>query len=124
MLTAPVQSSTPYSTPAWQRVCAIAAVLIAWVATTYVFWVGYFGADDMGYARYAFLFHRPPIHWLEFRIPAVVAIRACFLMFGASEFSATLPSLIASLMMIVSVAWFVDWPKKLTWVTNAALLIA
>jgi hypothetical protein len=108
----------------WKQAGSLALVLIIWLATTYVFWVGYAGFDDMGYARYAFLFHRPPNHWLEFRIPAILAIRASFLAFGASEFTATLPELLASLMILAAVAWLVDWPRKLAWQSQAAVLIA
>ncbi|HLH38377.1 MAG TPA: hypothetical protein VKX39_04450 [Bryobacteraceae bacterium] len=110
--------------PIWSRPVAIAAVASVWLAMTALFWVGYAGADDMFYARYAFLFHRPPINWWEFRIPAILAIRAAFLLFGPSAFSAALPSLVASLAILFSVAWIVHWPAKLNWQTTGAMLVA
>lgn len=97
---------------------------MTWLATTCIFWVGYTGADDMFYARYAFLFHRPPINWWEFRMPAILAIRASFHLFGVSEFAAALPMLVASLAILASVAWFVGWPSRLNWQTQAAVILA
>ena len=29
-----------------------------WLGMTYAFWIGYAGADDVFYARYAYLLHR------------------------------------------------------------------
>jgi len=93
----------------------IAIPISVWIATTWLFWVGYTGEDDLFYARYAFLFHRPPIVWWEFRMPAILAIRTSFLLFGPSEFAAALPSLLASLAIFASVAWFVEWPRTIRW---------
>lgn len=107
----------------WKRNLSIAAVAFIWLAMTWIFWVGYGGADDMFYARYAFLFHRPPMNWWEFRMPAILAIRASFLAFGPTEFAASIPSLLASLGLLVSVAWFVGWPSKLNWQTQGAMLL-
>ena len=101
-------------------VCAIFAL---WCLTTATFWVGYVGADDLFYARYAFLLHRPPMNWWEFRVPAVLAIRASFAAFGPSEFAAALPTLLSSLLILVSIAWQVDWLKRLSWETTLALIL-
>src|SRR5262249_29884715 len=68
--------------------------------------------------------HRPPITWWEFRMPAILAIRGAFLLFGPTEFAAALPSLLASLAILAAVAWFVDWPRTLTWQSQAAVLVA
>jgi hypothetical protein len=103
---------------------SIALVLSAWAVTTWMFWVGYVGTDDIFYARYAFLFHRPPINWWEFRMPAILAIRVSFLLFGATPFAAAVPSLLASLAILGSVAWFVGWPLQLNWKTQTSMLIA
>jgi hypothetical protein len=103
---------------------AVGSVLLVWLAATWIFWLGYVGTDDIFYARYAHLFHRPPINWWEFRIPAILAIRASFLLLGPTELAAALPNLLASLAILASVAWFVGWPKRLTWQTQAAVLIA
>ena len=102
----------------------IAITLALWLGTTWVFWVGYAGYDDMFYVRYAFRFDRPPISWWEFRIPVILAIRASFLAFGPSEIAACLPTLLASLAILASVAWFVDWPRRLNWQTQASVILA
>jgi hypothetical protein len=107
-----------------RRAFWIALTVFVWVATTWVFWLGYAGEDDLFYGRYAYLFHRPPMVWWEFRMPAILAIRASFLAFGPSEFAAALPSLLASLAILASVAWFVDWPRRITWQSQAAVLLA
>jgi hypothetical protein len=108
----------------WKKYVSMSAVALTWASLTYLFWVGYAGADDMFYARYAFLFHRPPINWWEFRMPEILAMRGLFLLFGPSEFAAALPSLLASLAMLASVAWLVEWPGRLNWQTNAAMILA
>ncbi len=95
-----------------------------WLATTYVFWVGYTGDDDLFYARYAYLFHRPPINWWEFRLPAILAIRASFAAFGPSELAATFPMLLSSLVVLACVAWQVDWLRRPGWEPTLAVLVA
>ena len=102
----------------------VAITLALWLGTTWVFWVGYAGNDDLFYARYAFRFDRPPINWWEFRIPVILAMRASFLAFGLSEIAASLPTLLASLAILASVAWFVDWPRRLNWQTQASVILA
>jgi hypothetical protein len=97
---------------------------MAWLGATWAFWLGYAGDDDLFYARYAYLLHRPPMVWWEFRMPAILAIRAAFLTFGPTEFGAALPSLVASLAILVSVARFVEWPRTLTWQSQTAMLLA
>lgn len=103
---------------------AVASILGLWAVTTYAFWVGYVGDDDLFYARYAYLLHRPPINWWEFRLPAVLAMRASFAIFGPSELAAAVPTLLSSLIILVCVAWQVDWPKRPGWETTLAVLVA
>lgn len=103
---------------------AVGSVALVWLATTWIFWLGYVGTDDIFYTRYAYLFHRPPMNWWEFRIPAILAIRASLLLFGPTEIAAALPNLLSSIAILASVAWFVGWPRRLTWQTQAAVLIA
>lgn len=112
------------SRKACARPLAVALVAIVWLFTTFIFFRGYVGSDDISYARYAFLFHRPPMNHLEFRIPAVMAIRASFFAFGPSELAAALPTLLASLGILASVACFVQWPARLNWRTEASMLLA
>jgi hypothetical protein len=102
----------------------VALPLLVWVLATVVFWVGYTGEDDLFYARYAYLFHRPPIVWWEFRLPAILAMRGSFLTFGPTELAAAVPSLLASLAILGSVAWVVGWPRTLTWQSQSAMLLA
>ena len=115
------------ATGAWAKAyvkpLAVAVVAVVWLLTTFVFFRGYVGTDDIFYARYAFLFHRPPMNHWEFRIPAVMAIRASFLAFGPSEVAAALPTLLASLGILASVAWFIRWPARLNWQTQASMLL-
>jgi hypothetical protein len=107
-----------------RRHLAVVLTAAVWLLVTALCWVGYTGEDDLRYARYAYLLHRPPMVWWEFRMPAILAIRASFLLFGPTEFAAALPSLLASLAILAAVAWFVDWPRTLTWQTQAAVLVA
>ena len=97
---------------------------LLWLLVTALCWVGYTGEDDLFYARYAYLFHRPPIVWWEFRMPAILAIRGSFLVFGPTEFAAAFPSLVASLAIMASVAWIVGWPRTLTWQSQSAMVLA
>jgi len=117
-------SATGAWTKAYARPLAVALVAIVWLATTLVYFRGYLGSDDTYYARYALLLHRPPTNHWEFRIPAVLAIRASFLAFGPSEFAAAVPTLLASLAVLGSVACFVKWPARLNWQTQASMLLA
>ena len=102
-----------------------AFVALVWLAATYFFWTGFVGAaDDKSYTRYAFLFHRPPISWWEFRIPYILALRSSFALFGPSEFAAALPNLIASVIIAIAVAWFAGWSRKPSWQAVGAALLA
>jgi len=112
------------SPPVSLVVLSFAGTAALWIVLTWLFWTGYAGADDLSYARYAYFFDRPPFTWWEFRLPAVLAIRASFSLFGPSEFAAALPSLISSLAIVASVAWVVGWPKILTWESQIAVLLA
>jgi hypothetical protein len=103
---------------------AVVSIVGLWVVTTYMFWVGYAGDDDLFYARYAYLLHRPPSNWWEFRLPAVLAMRASFAAFGPSELAASVPTLLSSLVILACVAWQVDWLKRPGWETTLAVLIA
>ncbi len=106
------------------RWLSIASVALAWLATTLFFWTGYVGSDDFFYSRYAFLLHRPPINWWEFRSPLILTLHAVYRLFGASEFVSALPTLLASLAILAAVAWFVEWPRKITWQNQFSLWIA
>jgi hypothetical protein len=108
----------------WRCCLALLVAVACWLAITRYFWVGYAGADDLFYARYAFLFHREPINWWESRLPAILAMRTAFFWFGPSEFAAALPTLIAAFAGTAAIAWYVRWPQHLNWQTNATVLLA
>src|SRR4051794_14483616 len=93
------------------RTMWVVLTALLWLLVTALCWVGYTGEDDLFYAGSASLFPRPPIVWWEFRMPAILAMRGSFLLFGPTEFAAAFPSLIASLAIMASVAWIVEWPR-------------
>ncbi|REJ68736.1 MAG: hypothetical protein DWQ31_07130 [Planctomycetota bacterium] len=98
-------------------------VAAAWLASTYVFWMGYAGTDDIFYARYANSLHRLPLNHWEYRLPAVYLMRLSIFLFGPTEFAAALPTLLSSLAMLASVAWLIDWPRRPTWQANCGMLL-
>jgi len=102
----------------------VLAVAGVWIAARAAFWVGYAGADDQYYARYAYLLHRPPMNHMEFRLPLVGAMGASFRLLGPTELAACLPTLLGSAALLAAVAWFVDWPRICNWQTNGSVLLA
>lgn len=106
------------------RLVSSTAILLAWLGSTCLAWVGYAGDDDLFYARYGFLLHRPPINWWEFRSPAVLAIHVSFSLFGPSELAAALPTLLSSLVILAAVAWVTDWYRRPSWEASLALGLA
>jgi hypothetical protein len=108
----------------WRFAFSLAVATGLFLLTTTLFWKGYVGSDDMFYARYAFLFHRQPINVWECRLPAILAIRAAFHMLGPTELAAALPTLFASVLGIGAIAWYVGWPRELSWRANSAVLLA
>jgi hypothetical protein len=106
------------------RCLSIASIALTWLAVTVLFWTGYVGSDDFYYSRYGFLLHRPPINWWEFRSPLILALHASYRLLGASEFAAALPVLLASIAILASVAWFVEWPRKITWQNQFSMMVA
>lgn len=108
----------------WQRLPAVVAIAITWVALRIVFWTGCVGSDDLLYVFYAHeLDHLPGEFW-EFRLGTVLLTRLLLETLGPSEWSVCLPTLFASLAILASVAWFVDWPRVQNWQTNGAVLLA
>ena len=105
------------------RLLWVSVALLTWLGATTIAWVGYAGADDQFYARFAYLFHRPPINWWEFRIPAILAMRASMFVFGPSEFAAAFPCLVASATIAGAVAWFVGWPRRMTWESQTTMML-
>ena len=106
------------------RWLSIALILAVWLGTTYVGWMGYYGSDDLVYASYAFKFNQAPHTIYQFRMPLVLLLRGSFLLFGPTEFAACLPTIVASLALMASVAWFVGWPRKVDWRSQGSMLLA
>ncbi|MBN2294122.1 MAG: hypothetical protein JXM70_16970 [Pirellulales bacterium] len=65
-----------------------------------------------------------PSHFYEFRVLGLWLARASTVVFGPSEVAYRLPSLLASLTIVASVAWFVNWPRIIDWKSQTAMLIA
>lgn len=103
---------------------AVLAVFAVWAGASWLFWIGYVGADDIFYARYAHLLHRPPFIWWEFRMPLIMAVRASFTLCGPNEMAACIPNLTASLLLMASTAWIAGWPRRLTWQSNLTMILA
>jgi hypothetical protein len=108
----------------WRFAFCLTVAIGLLLLTTTIFWKGYVGSDDMFYARYAFLFHRQPINDWECRLPAILAIRVAFHMLGPTGLAAALPTLVASVLGIGAIAWYVGWPRDLSWRANSAVLLA
>lgn len=45
-------------------------------------------------------------------------------MFGPTEVAAALPTLLSSLLGIAAIAWYVGWPRDMTWRSTSAVLLA
>lgn len=106
------------------RIAAVAGFLGLWAGTSWLFWTGYVGSDDMFYTRYAHSFDRFPYCYWEFRMPFILAVRASFGIFGTSEFAAALPNLAVSLVLMASIAWIIGWPNELSWRTNSTMILS
>ena len=88
------------------------------------FWVGYVGSDDSFYCRYAYLLHRPPLYWWEFRTPYIAVLHASFSLLGSSELAAALPTLLASLTIAASAACLAGWATVRDWRLWASVALA
>lgn len=121
-----MQSETPpqYETGVKNLWVALLCILAIWAMSTWLFWIGYVGVDDIFYARYAHFLHRPPMVWWEFRIPFILVQLACFSIFGTTELAAAMPTLAASLALVACTGWMIGWPRKLTWETNLTMVLA
>jgi hypothetical protein len=106
-----------------RRVAAVVAVVSVWAIARWAFWLGFAGSDDAFYVRYAELMHRQPINHWEFRSLSVWLMRLSMLAFGFAEWSACLPSLLASAATFVALARLVRWPADLTPMNTSAMLL-
>ena len=105
-------------------------IISIWTLSTWLGWIGFVGSDDMYYARYAWLFHRLPMNWWEFRIPYIMSLRGSFLVFGPTEWGACVPGLLASLVSLGSVHYYLthtgsqtrDARWRATYVTSLLLM--
>jgi hypothetical protein len=105
-------------------------IIMTWMVSTWIGWIGFVGSDDMYYTRYAWLLHRMPMNWWEFRFPYIISLRGAFLVFGPTEWAACLPGLLASLVALISVHYYLkqtggpvhDARWRATYVTSLLLM--
>jgi len=92
----------------WRLAGLVLALVVVWLAMRVVFFEGFWGVDDLRHVRFALAWDRPPAdHW-ETRLPFNAMLWASFRLFEFSEASAALPSLLGSLLMLLSgvaVSW-------------------
>jgi hypothetical protein len=112
------------STSVSQKAFWIAATIGLWLGATYLGWVGYGGSDDLVYADYAYHLGELPRYTWQFRLPGILALHLSYALFGPSEFAATVPTLVGSLVFLASVAWFVDWPRTIDWKSQGSMFLA
>lgn len=103
---------------------ALAACLALWLAVRAAFFQGFAGSDDLRYVRYAICWDRAPINHWEARLISNALTRGAILTFGFSEWTATLPSLLASLTMLVVTFLWAQRRLGLAAATCAGLLLA
>lgn len=106
-----------------RRMMIVAAVVAIWVIARLIGWIGYSGADDQYYARFAHLLHRVPMNHMEFRMTVVLSIRAAMELFGTSETAVCMAPLFYSAMLFCAVAWFVGWPRNYSWTATGSMLL-
>ncbi len=118
------RSSAVPSAHLTQQILSVGVVLTIWFICRWNFGSGLSGSDDTFYVRYAHLMHRAPINHWEARSIYIWSLRACFLVFGYSEYVAWIPGLLSSLLTLASVAWLTRWPRYPTWQGWSATLLA
>ena len=106
-----------------RRAMIVAAVVAIWLLARLLGWVGYAGADDQYYARYAHLLHRVPMNHMEFRMTVVLSIRVAMELFGTSEAAVCMAPLLYSGLLFAAVAWFVGWPRNISWPATGSMLL-
>ncbi len=107
-----------------RKAATVVAVAAVWAGLRIVFWTGCVGSDDLLYVFYAHELDRLPSEFWQFRMGTVLLTRLMLDALGPSEWAVCLPTLVASLAIFASVAWFVDWPRVQSWQTNGAVLLA
>jgi hypothetical protein len=102
----------------------VVACLAVWLLMRVVFFVGFEGSDDMQHVRYANLWDRVPAsHW-ETRLIANVLIGGAMKVFGYTEWAATLPSLLGSLMILATTLLACRWLGTIQQAWWAGMLVA
>ena len=86
---------------AW--IAVVATCLIVWLLMRVLFFVGIAGSDDLYVLRYAVLWDRIPVNGWETRLLSNALTAASIRLFGYSELASALPSLAASLTILVCV---------------------
>lgn len=102
----------------------VVACLAVWLLMRVVFFVGFEGSDDMQHVRYANLWDRAPAsHW-EARLVANALIGGAMKAFGYTEWAATLPSLLGSLMILATTLLACRWLGTIQQAWWAGMLVA
>lgn len=95
----------PEPQPATDRhhslVPAIVICTLAWALMRYVFFTGIAGSDDIHYIRFAAMWDRVPVNHWEARLLGNALTGISMWLFGRSELAFALPSLAASLTILV-----------------------
>lgn len=115
-------NGTEYSKPLFLKYSLM--LFVCWAVTRIIFFEGYFGFDDLEYARYAMEWDRlPATHW-EGRIFFNFILRIFFSFFGSSELVATLPTLLAALIFIYAVFYTASRIVPISYAFLAGILAA
>ena len=104
----------------WRLVGVVLALLAAWLLLRVAFFEGFWGVDDLHHVRFALAMDHPPANHWETRLPPNALLWASFQVLGFSEAAAAVPSLIGSLLFVLSgvaMSWHL-WrcPKMTAWV--------
>lgn len=84
-------------------IAVAATCLVVWLLMRVLFFVGITGSDDLYVLRYAMLWDRIPVNGWETRLLSNAMTAASIRLFGYSELASALPSLAASLTILVCV---------------------
>lgn len=121
-LNLPASPVRPRFGASWAAVTVIC--LAVWGLARWCFFAGYEGSDDMFYMRFAALWNRPPANHWEARLLGNALLRLCITLFGVHEWVGALPSLAASLVVLVSTLLTCRWFATLRSAWWAGLLVA
>jgi len=104
----------------WRLAGVVLALLAAWLVMRVAFFEGFWGVDDLHHVRFALAMDHPPENHWETRLPVNALLWGSFQLFGFSDVSVALPSLLGSLLFLLSgvmMSWRL-WrsPRMTAWV--------